>query len=296
MAKPKPRPKDPGGMRFTERDKDTLQTIYEFEGLMSKRQIAEACFDGNQDTARKRLRTLFEHGYLRQPEEEEVHRVPVGEWIYWLDTLGLEAVAGLRGEDPLKADKAKREAPQWAKIEHDLTLNDFRLTVNHALALHPEITPGMWVNEKTITRWADEVTFVQPNGRKAEKRFSPDGFFMVRRPRKQRIDEEEVFAFLVEIDKGTHSNPAFADEKVYPGIAYLNSPVYEKRYGVRFGRFLVVTTGGKRLEHMLQQTARIRGGEVFYFTTFAQVKPETVLTDPIWLVAGKRDPIAIIPS
>ena len=114
-----------------------------------------------------------------------------------------------------------------------------------------------------------------------------DGFFVVR-------SRKKLYAYLLEIDKGTHSNPAFVDEKVRPGVVYLTSPLYEQRFGVKYGRYLVVTAGGKRLENMMKQTERVQGGEAFYFTTFAAVSPETVLTGPIWRKPGTDNPFALI--
>lgn len=295
MAKPKPRPDVPRRMRLTERDKALLQFIYDYEGLVSRRQLAKVFFGGNDDWAKHRLRILFENGYVRQPDEQDMHRVPRGEWLYWLDRMGLEVVAGLRGDDPRHTDILRAEAPQWAKIEHDLALNDFRLTVNDAVSLNPSLALTDWINEKTLTHWADEVTWTQPNGRDAKKRFAMDGFFKVKR-QKPGTDKTETFAYLVEIDRGTHSNPAFADEKVRPGVVYITSPVYEARFGVKFGRYLVVTEGGQRLENMIRQTERIPGSELFYFTTSSQCAPETILTAPIWRRPGQENAFALIPS
>ena len=63
-----------------------------------------------------------------------------------------------------------------------------------------------------------------------------------------------------------------------------------------YGRYLVVTTGGIRLENMIRHTGRVPGGEIFYFTTFDQVTAETVLTAPIWRKPGKSEPFALIPT
>jgi len=51
-------------------------------------------------------------------------------------------------------------------------------------------------------------------------------------------------------------------------------------------RVLTVTTTQKRLEHLRQATEAAGGQNRFWFTTFDQVTPETVLTAPIWQVAG----------
>ncbi len=292
--KPKPRPATPRRMRLTERDKQLLQAMYnDFGGIVSRRQLALAFFGGNEDWAKKRLRMLYENSYVNQPGASDMHRIPLGQWIYWLDQNGLELVSGLTEDDPRYTDKARTAAPQWAKIEHDLAVNDFRLTVSLALNDHPNLLLGQWITERTLTHWADEVEFTQVNGRSAKKRFAMDAFFTIKY-RPPDTERTVLFAYLLEIDKGTHSNPAFVDEKVRPGVVYLTSPIYEARFGVRQGRYLVVTTGGERLENMLRQTGRVAGGEVFYFTTFAAISPETLFTAPIWRSAAHHEPFALI--
>ncbi len=292
-----PRPKHPHPVQLQARDKRFLEGLYEREGLLSRRQIVALFFDGNWRVAKRRLRHLFEDGYIGEPSEEEVHRLPrkdgQREFVHWLEHKGLAVVAGLKGEEPLYRRSAPKEAPQWLKIEHDLALNDFRIAVETAVATTAGVRLGQWINEKTIKHWNDTVTYPLPEKGKTEKKFLPDGFFTILRPVDASSDEE--FAFFPEIDLSTHSNPAFAMDKVLPWIAFLTSPLLPARYGVAYGRFLVVTEGGERLANMLHQTARVKGGEVFYFTTFAQVTPETVLTAPIWLSIGKREPFALLP-
>ncbi len=56
--------------------------------------------------------------------------------------------------------------------------------------------------------------------------------------------------YLLEIDRSTEDNPRFFREKILPGLAYIKTKAYEERFGHRSGRWLVVTTGEKRLrEH-----------------------------------------------
>jgi hypothetical protein len=35
---------------------------------------------------------------------------------------------------------------------------------------------------------------------------------------------------------------------------------------------------------------------LFYFTTFEQIRPETVLTESIWYRGGSDNPMTLIPS
>ena len=63
---------------------------------------------------------------------------------------------------------------------------------------------------------------------------------------------------------------------------------YRQRYGTDKGRVLTVTTGERRLANLKSITEDAGGRKKFWFTTFAQVSPETVLTDRIWQVASKK--------
>ena len=120
------RKKKPRSIRVTKRDKRILETIHAFDGMMSLKQIDRLFFSGRGGTwPRERLRALIDHGYLNIPDESNLHRVPMGETIYYLDNRGAELVAGLNGE--LAKDFNWRRKPRWSLIAHDLAVNDFRI-------------------------------------------------------------------------------------------------------------------------------------------------------------------------
>ncbi len=74
----------------------------------------------------------------------------------------------------------------------------------------------------------------------------PDGFFIL-------STSEHLIRYLLEIDRSTEDNPRFLREKILPGLAYVKSQAYGERFGHRSGRWLVVTTGERRLANMLSQ-------------------------------------------
>lgn len=295
MAKPKPRPDNPRPIRLTARDKAILQAIHlEFEEVMALRQLHRRFFaPATLAAARLRLRALFENRYLLQPNADEMHRAP--EMVYWLDARGLEVVAGLGGDNPRPADLRKRRLPQWAKLEHDLAVNDVHLDVLEAVEGSPTLELKSWVTEKTMRRWGDRVAYRDSGGRRQHKRLVPDGFFTVRRPAPDQPGKVESHAFLLEVDMATHTASRFGDRKVLPGLAYLKSPLYAQRFGVAFGRWLVVVKAGPtRLEHLVAEAKRAGEAGAFYFTTFDALSPETVFRAPIWWQAGEPEPVALI--
>jgi len=103
------------------------------------------------------------------------------------------------------------------------------------------------------------------------------------------------FSFLLEIDMGSEDNPRFAREKVLPGVAYLKSSKYVDRFGQPHGRYLVVTSGERRMLNMKAQTEQNGGSGLFYFSTFADIAAGSLLTSAIWFLAGRDQRRSIIP-
>lgn len=279
-------------MRLTGRDRAILEAIHACDGMLSLKQIDHLFFSGDGKTQpRHRMRTLFTNGFVRMPDAKTIHRVPLGETIYWLDEKGAEVVAESYGTTV--SDLTWRRNPRWAQLEHDLAVNDFRLWVQQACAADSQLELRQWVPETDFLAYPDTVEF-EERGHKRKRQVRPDGFFLIARSRPDR-PKPEGFAYLVEIDMATHSNPSFEHHKIRAGLAYLDGDAYRERFGLRFGRWLVVTTTQQRLEHLMDQTEKAGGDRVFYFTTFDQIGAGALL-DPLWQVAGSRELTSLIPA
>lgn len=79
-----------------------------------------------------------------------------------------------------------------------------------------------------------------------------------------------------------------------PGLAYIKSKAYEERFGHYSGRWLVVTTGERRLRNMLNQARLADAKGVFYFTTFSLLNSATILRAPIWKRADRDDLVPLL--
>ncbi|HUV52079.1 MAG TPA: replication-relaxation family protein [Dehalococcoidia bacterium] len=292
---PHARPAKPKPIRLTENDRRILEAIHAFDGMMSLEQIDRLRFNGTGGTwPRERMRALFDHRYVNMPNTANAHRVPAGETIYFLDVEGARVVADLYGES-LK-EFTWRKQPRMHLISHDLAVNKFRIDVKFSALTAATLKLHQWVPESEFWTDMDVVTYQTRKGKSNTRGIRPDGFFTIRRASPDDPGADEEYAFLLEIDKGTEDNPRFARDKVLPGIAYLSSQVYQERFGVSYGRWLVVTTGEDRLENMREQAERSGGEDLFYFTTFDQVSPESVLTQPIWKPAGTDKAAPMIPN
>lgn len=52
---------------------------------------------------------------------------------------------------------------------------------------------------------------------------------------------------------------------------------------------MTVTTGKKRAANLAETAQKNLGSDHYWFTTFDEVTRDTVLSDPIWQVVGKRE-------
>lgn len=256
-------------MRFTERDKRILEAVHAYDGMLGFSQIKRKFFTGESQT-KQRLKLLYHNRYLNRPNKEQRRRVP--EMIYWLDKRGAELVASLESM-PL-SNFSWRKQPRWFQVEHDLAVNDFRLDLEQACQEDPDIHLETWVPESEFWSFPDKVSYTYQD-RKHKRYIRPDGYFMLETP-------DHNIRYLLEIDRSTEDNPRFYREKILPGLAYLKTKAFEDRFGYRSGRWLVVTTGERRLKNMLRQARRAKTKGIFYFTTYNQLSPETLLHTPIW--------------
>ncbi|MCB9112226.1 MAG: replication-relaxation family protein [Anaerolineales bacterium] len=272
---------NPPAMRLTERDTRILEAIHAYDGVLSFSQIQRLFFTGKSQTE-LRLKLLYQNGYLARPGEDQRRRI--SEMIYWLDKKGAELIASLNGT-PLPEFYWRKE-PRWFQLDHDLAVTDFRLDLLKACKRDKQIQLENWIPESEFWAYPDKVIYSFQD-RKLTRNIRPDGFFMLN-------TGEHRIRYLLEIDRSTEDNPRFFREKILPGMAYLKSQAYEKRFGHRSGRWLVVTTGERRLANMLSQANHAKVNGLFYFTTFDKITPDSLLHSPIWRRVDRAEPVPLV--
>jgi hypothetical protein len=284
MAKRLPRygrVSNPPAFRLTERDKRIIEAVHAYDGLLSFSQIRRLFFNGKSQ-AELRLRFLYQHKFLNRLGKKERLRAP--EMVYWLDQQGAGYVASLEGI-PL-SEFSWRKEPRWFQIEHDILVNDFRLDLEQACQSNQNVDLESWLPESEFWAYPDRIEYTHNN--KTMKRYiRPDGYFML-------ATEKHLIRYLLEIDRSTEDNPRFFREKILPGLAYIKSQAYQERFGHRSGRWLVVTTGERRMKNMLRQAKKAEAKGVFYFTTFDQVNVETILFSPIWRREDRPEAVPLL--
>ena len=268
-------------MRLTERDLHILQAIYAYDEMLSFSQIKRLFFSGKSQ-AENRMMLLYQNKFVNRPNQEQRRMVP--EMVYWLDKRGAEVVASLQGT-PFRSF-TWRKRPSLFQVDHRLAVNDFRMDMEEACKMDPYISLETWVPESEFLANPDRIEYDYKN-RSIPRKIQPDGFFMLKFPKRR-------LRYLLEIDRGTEDNPRFMREKIIPGMAYLESKAYKKRFGHNSGRWVVVTTSEERMGNMLNQARIAKAKGLFYYTTFDQVSPETMLHSPIWRRADRSDRVPLL--
>lgn len=284
-----------GHVRPTERDIQIMEMIHAFDGMMSLKQIWHRFFLGTTESApRNRLKLLCDAGFLTMPvNHDQLRWVPVGEIVYWLDVEGARLLAGRQGVE--YENFRWQRSGRWSKIGHDLLVNNFRQVVTEACERREELALREWVPESDFLTTKDTISFKTPQGHTTSRIMQPDGFFLVQKPSQRYPGRWANYAFLLEVDNSTESGIRFGRDKVPPGVAYLASDLYNQRFGIEYGRFVVVTTNQERMFNIKEQTERFGGQDLFYFTTFAHVSAETIFSKPVWWRAGSAERWVLIP-
>jgi hypothetical protein len=296
-------------LRLTPRDIAIIEAVYSFRALTAP-QIEALLFPGDvqrfkpnaknpqsgkTNRCRYRLKLLYHHGYLYReelPVSLAYGRKPL---VYFLDKQGKTALCEHYGLEPKDIDwQPRHNTVGNAFIEHLLKTNDVRVAVTEG-ARKKGFTIAEWLDDRTLHKQQnrDYVMVSGPEGGKPRKvAVIPDGYFHLKTAGYE-------FHFLLEADRrtvvGQYSRWGRKDwaRKVRAYIAYFTPQapdqpsVYSQRFGTSKVRILTVTTGQKRLENLKRITEQAGGRGRFWFSTFDQVSPETILTKPIWYKAGQ---------
>lgn len=299
-------------MRFQKRDGVILQTIYVYGGVLARRHIKEMFWpDSSIRPMERRLSKLYHADYIDWPSSHHRRTKPIPEpicWLGWRGVLYLACNSGAKVEPPNRINENQlrvlqrrlREQgfswlrePRWQQLEHDLAVVDFRMSAERSITEVPEMVLEEWIHESEFRSDSDEIEYVvnARNGKISKKGVCPDSYFVIRNKKLIRAGAPSTARFLLELDNATHPNRRFGLEKVLPGVAYIRSPEYKERFGFNAGRWLVVTTGERRLKNLMQQTKTKakEDSKLFFFTTIDEAIKNNVLISPIWRQVGDSE-------
>lgn len=265
------RVKNPQRLIIQERDKDIIMAVYDYR-FLTREQI-QRLFDFNcVSKANLRLRKLYDHNYLSRtftPSSRGSLKA-----IYFLGGEGLKIITERLGRDPLEVKNNQKKVSRLKSLflHHNLNLNEIRISFTKAIEKHPLMRIELWINDRdSLLEY-----YLSNAGVKTKRIFRPDGYFRF-------SYKDKLYSFFVELDQSTESHKKFKD-KVKSYLDFARSGYYQKIFGVRYFRCLIIAPTAQRLAN-LKKTVEEVTDKVFWFTTLDKITGNDVLS-PIWLRTG----------
>ena len=226
-----------------------------------------------------RIKKLYEHKFLDRFEKPVVrgsHQL-----IYALDKRGADVVAASLEIDRQKVrwNRANNRV-EFLFLEHTLSISEFRVCLDIALAGRPE--------ELIFWQRGDKTHLRRISVTGAKKKYfvvAPDAFFGIQSGRGKHI-------FFLEVDMGTETLSRFA-EKVVAYKRYWKSGQYKEEYGFNHFRVLTVAESERRLANLIQATGKAGGRQMFLFTTFSAIQSHSPLGS-VWLSPFIDSPTSLL--
>ena len=258
-------------MVLTERDQALLVTVNQFQVIRG--QQLERLFFSSRSTAQYRLQRLFQHEYLDRHFQSVVEGGPASSPIlYSLGKRGAELLIRQHGLLDTDIRRFPKSIPAHT-LDHLLEVNEVRVAVSLACQTQGYLL-DTWLDESVFRAQPDYVFLRDGRGREQKKPVYPDGYFALTAP-------AGTAHFFLESDRGTEARSAFKPQiAVYE--AYTRGGGYQARFNTRSLRILIVCPGRERLKNLKLVTQEAGGDRKYWFTTFDQISPETILTAPIW--------------
>lgn len=271
------RDKPKGRINLTQADAEICRSVYEY-GILSQDQIHRLSGVKHRNTTNRRLRRLYDHGYLWR------QFLPVVEFganpiLYILDREGEDLLR--RHHDIQDFSNQPGRDLSATFLNHTLAISEFRISLSTACqALGWKISH--WVGESQIKQGGyDKVKLPHL---KQPIAVAPDSYFVISIPGKG------VSHFFLELDRGTMATKRFR-RKIEAYVAYYKTGSFSKRYNARGFRVLTVvdTKTSSHTQTLAETASRVpQIGRRFWFGHLPAITPETALTGAIWTVAGQQ--------
>jgi hypothetical protein len=280
---------------LTDRDAHVLRALHRLRVL--DRQQIEQLFFPNFSLACKRLRLLYQHGFVerlyRPPYPNGAVRGPA----YRLGTRGAKLLADEQGIAlPQffywgKGDDrdAHQVSVNYLFLEHALQLSSVRISIE-ASARASKCTIEQWRDDVDIRRgkMGDEVRVEPSSGAKhVTMKVIPDGYIVL------VTANGHTGHFFLEADRGSESVKEKWRRKIFGYKALFSSGTFHKRYQVQERqtafRVLVTTPSlirAQNLKAAAQRYGDARLSQLFLFAPISDVTTQDTLTAPIWLRGG----------
>ena len=248
-----------------ERDKEILSVLYEYRFLTNDQLSALFNF-GCLTRINSRLRKLYDNQFLCRHYLS--HPSGQAKILHFLGPEGVGVISEKLGIDPAIVRKKRKKILKMRvySLNRYVQINQFRLALVLALRKNPAAKLIYWKTQREI-------------GLNLGKNFYPEAHFRCRY-------QNEVFNFFLEIDHPLRSRKQF-QEKVQRYLKYGLEGYFERQFGFRFFRVLIVSPNHARLKNLLNVIKR-QTDKMFWLTSWEMISPEKILS-PIWFRPGKEE-------
>lgn len=286
--------KDSPTFSFFDSDTEILIQVWKYRYLTTE--MLSVLTERSQKTLWRRLRKLFDAGYLGRIPFQKGSAGRPSTVVHVLLGKGASKVSKLTGQKisytPLKN---KNRDYQMA---HHLMVSHFRVALETACKHNPDIELLGWKERVGIRR---SVTVTERDKEQCRYPIAPDGFFGIRDLR--RPEGKNRFYFFFEADRSTMSHATF--QKKLKGYKYLWLQKKSRElYGIRTFRVLTLVEkkidwqyekGLDRLSGLTRDACAIDSkhelSELFYFSSLSNIQFEGAefIFQRIWHVADKSE-------
>lgn len=298
----RPRRSGSPSFRLQARDLAAVDAVHRLRVLTSEH-IAALYFPGADNGVgshcRKRLQLLAEAGYLDRREQPQTRSEGRKPYLYFLSPAGRQLLIDEMGLDPDALDwKPSYNDVRWPYLRHQLAINDVYVAFSVA-APRAGWALASWTDDRLLRKaHTGRVQIAGPDGRIQETAVVPDAH-----ARFEATDplsgETSWVQFFIECDMAsevvaaTHLQRSSWQRKIRAYQAYFQSGAILARYRTNRVRVLTVTTSRARLASLKDVTEAEGGRSRYWFSTFSEINPGTILSAPIWFKAGDDAPVVL---
>ena len=275
----------PASMHLTDRDVAVLEALASHR-LLSTVQLQRLVFQCSESRVCRRLRLLYDHGFVERVSVVAQPSKGVPAFVYVLAKRGTAALADIGVATP----RGPSRTGGVEFVRHRLEVNNFFITLTEAIR-GTDYRLADWRHEQALKlptadgRGRAEVvrhaTLAKPMS------FLPDAYFEL------QISPDQSLAFFVEIDMATHAQRIWRERaRLYTAYANPQLELFSRRFERQTFRLLIVTTPDYRrrsrcanIVSSILQT--VGSSDLFLATTFDQIIPDQ-LFGPIWRQPGSE--------
>jgi len=267
------------------KDVAILEDIYTYKYLTTSqiatlRKVAEdeEVRITSRRTVTYRLQRLYHNRFLDRiyrPRLEGTHEI-----VHILDREGVRILSEIYGF----SDAYSLRKPSLYFLDHELLTKDIPISLIASLSKEEDVKFVEWKDAKELKERegsrliSKKVRDLRDKAGKKILRFSPDGFFIIRKEKRDSF-------YFVEVDRSIRGKGRII-EKIQASYSYWREGHFQKDYGVseRMGFRMLFVARSKRRRNTLRECVKTLeyGKKMYWFSLQEDITPEKIL-GKIWI-------------